>query len=43
MQYGHDVRVARNPSHCPLLALEVFELDVVLIGTQYLDRDDSVE
>ena len=43
MQHGHDVRVARDPSHRPLLAVKVFEIDVVLIGTEHLDRDDSVE
>src|SRR5262249_34898536 len=43
MQHGHDVRVPRDPSHRPLLALKVFELDVVLIGTEHLDRDDPVE
>ena len=43
MQHGHDVRVAGNPSHRPLLAIEVFEVEVVLIGTEHLDRDDPVE
>jgi hypothetical protein len=26
-----------------LLAFEVYEVEIVLIGTEYLDRDDAVE
>ena len=40
---GHDVRVAGNASHRPLLAVKVFEIEVVLIGTEHLDRDHPVE
>ena len=43
MQHGHDVRVAGDPSHGPLLAVEVFDVDIVRIGTEHLHRDDAVE
>jgi hypothetical protein len=43
MKHGHDVRVTGDPSHRPLLATEVFEVDVVRIGTEHLDGDDPVE
>ncbi|MFY9767518.1 MAG: hypothetical protein WAK42_21515 [Mycobacterium sp.] len=43
MEHRHDVRVAGDPSHRPLLAIKVFEVDVVLIGSEHLHRDDSIE
>ena len=43
MQYGHDVRVAGDPSHRPLLTVEMFDVDIVRIGTEHLHRDDAVE
>jgi hypothetical protein len=43
MQYGHDVRVAGDPPHCPLLASELFEVDIILIRTEHLHCDDTVE
>ena len=30
MQYGHDVRVAGDASHRPLLTVEMFDVDIVL-------------
>src|SRR5271170_1048414 len=43
MQHGHDVRVAGDPPHRPLLASEPFEVDIVLIRTEHLHCDDTVE
>jgi hypothetical protein len=43
VQYGDDVRVARDPSHRPLLAVKMVEVNVVLIGTEHLDRNNAVE
>ena len=43
VQYRHDVWVAGDSSHRPLLAVEVFEVDILRIGTEHLHRDHAVE
>jgi hypothetical protein len=43
VQDRHDVWVAGHAPHRSLLAVKVLEIQVVLIGTQHLDRDDTVE
>src|SRR5271165_315938 len=43
VQYGHDVRVAGDPPHRSLLVVEVFEVDIVRIGTEHLHRNDAVK
>jgi hypothetical protein len=43
VQHGDDVRVAGDPPHRPLLAVKVFEVDIVRIRTDDFDRDDTVE
>lgn len=43
MQHGHDVRVPGDPPHRPLLASELFEVDIVLVRTEHLHCDDAVE
>ncbi|MGC1155872.1 MAG: hypothetical protein WA925_28320 [Mycobacterium sp.] len=43
LEHRHDVRVPGDPSHRPLLAIKGFEVNLVLIETEHLHRDDSIE
>jgi hypothetical protein len=43
MQHGHDVRVAGDPPHRSLLASELSEVDFVLVRTEHLHCDGTVE
>jgi hypothetical protein len=35
--------MSRHPTHRPLLAIKMRELDIVLIGTEHLDRHHPVK
>jgi len=43
MHHGHDVRMADDPAHRPLLTSELFEVDIVLVRTEHLHCNDAVE